>query len=280
MQSAAPIQIVSPSPGGAGHFAALRRSILSASASRNFASRKSRRRMRQPRRIGDDAVAHAERALGRLDEAMRELEALGLADAQALVQREDDERRQPLRRRRRVVDRAGVELDAQRLGDARADSASDPRASPGCRSVPDRRRSRGRHRRDRNRRARRAPDDRASTASALCLSVVPASGGLPSGRNVSAKPGTSFSSASFSAVSRAWLLGHHIAVARLADRGVQQHVERQPCRRPRLRRLERQHPAADRARHGERGERPARGDRLVLAIKLRRGARAGRARPP
>ena len=35
--------------------------------------------MRQPRRIGDDAVAHAEGALGRLDQTVDVIEALGLA---------------------------------------------------------------------------------------------------------------------------------------------------------------------------------------------------------
>ena len=47
--------------------------------------------------------------------------------------------------------------------------------------------------------------------------------------------------------------------------------------RLRLRGFERQHPAADRARHGERRERPARRDRFVVAIKLRRRLLAGRA---
>ena len=38
-------------------------------------------------------------------------------DAQALEQREDDQRGQPLRRRRRVVERAGLRSHAERLGD-------------------------------------------------------------------------------------------------------------------------------------------------------------------
>ena len=46
----------------------------------------------------------------------------------------------------------------------------------------------------------------------------------------------------------------------------------------RLRRLQRQHPAGDRARHRERRERPARRDRLVLAIEFRPRVLAGAAR--
>ena len=65
-------------------------------------------------------VAHAERALGRLDQTMDVLEALRLRDAQALEQREDHERGESLRRRRRIVERAGLRRDAERLSDGRA----------------------------------------------------------------------------------------------------------------------------------------------------------------
>ena len=60
---------------------------------------------------------------------------------------------------------------------------------------------------------------------------------------------------------------HGIAVAGVDDGRCQEDAERQP-RAVGLRRLKRQHPAADGARHGERRERPARRDGLVLAIKL------------
>ena len=68
-------------------------------------------------RIGDGAVAHAKGALGGFDQAVDVLEALGLADAQAIEQRQDHQRGQPLRRRRRIVKRAGLDRDAERLGD-------------------------------------------------------------------------------------------------------------------------------------------------------------------
>jgi hypothetical protein len=72
---------------------------------------------------------------------------------------------------------------------------------------------------------------------------------------------------------------HPIAVPRVADRGCEQHIERQaPALR--LGDFERQHPAADRARHRERGQRSARRDRLVskLAIEFPPCSRTGSAR--
>ncbi len=66
-------------------------------------------------RIGDEAVADPERALGRLDYSVDVIEALGLPDPQAGEQRQDDERSEPLGRRRRVVKRAGINRDAQRF---------------------------------------------------------------------------------------------------------------------------------------------------------------------
>ena len=75
--SAAPIQTVSPTPGGAGHFAALRRSIFCTSTSNSAGLRNPLRRLRQLRRIGDEAVADAKRALGRFDQTVREFEGLG-----------------------------------------------------------------------------------------------------------------------------------------------------------------------------------------------------------
>ena len=163
------------------------------------------RRRRQPVRIGDDAVAHPEGALGRLDQPVDVVEAFRLADPQPLEQRQDDQRGEPLGRRRRVVERAGLQRDAERLGDARAVLRRDRRGSPGCRCGRDRPRSRGRCRRDRS---RRAPHGRGGRA---CRRAPP---GASCGRRPAAcrrpgrsraKPGTPSSSASFSAVSRAWL---------------------------------------------------------------------------
>ncbi len=67
-----------------------------------------------------------------------------------------------------------------------------------------------------------------------------------------------------------------IAVAGVAAGVAHQHIERQLAAVG-LRRLQRQHPAADGARHGERGERAARRDGLVVAVKLRPRVTAGRA---
>ncbi len=58
--------------------------------------------------IGDDAVAHPEGALGRFHQAVDVLECFGLLHAQAVENAKDDERSQPLRRRRRVIERAGL----------------------------------------------------------------------------------------------------------------------------------------------------------------------------
>jgi hypothetical protein len=106
--------------------------------------------------------------------------------------------------------------------------------------------------------------------------VVPTAGTLPSTRNVAAKPGTSLELGQM--VFRQLLLAARdlIAVAGVARGVAQQHIERQPaavgfCG------LQRQHPAADGARHGECGERPARRNGLVVAIKLRPRVAARRA---
>ena len=77
-------------------------------------------RLRQPRRIGDHAVANAEGALGHFDETVGEFEGLGRFDAKLLVESEDDERGEALGRRRRVVGGADIELDRQRVGQHRA----------------------------------------------------------------------------------------------------------------------------------------------------------------
>ncbi len=79
---------------------------------------------------------------------------------------------------------------------------------------------------------------------------------------------------------------HRIAFARAPDRGVEQHVQRQPARTfidafagLRFGRFQRQHPTGDRARHRQRGERPARRNFVMtgVAIKPRRRLRAGNA---
>ena len=163
--------MVSPSPYGAGQRAAFLRSILSASTSRKAGDRKAREIVGDAVGIGDDAVAHAEGALGRFDDAMDVLEAFGLLHAQPVEQREDDERGQPLRRRRRVVERAGACRARSAAPRPRRGTARGRRASPGCRCARDRRRARARHRRDRNRRARHSVSCSSVAAKAVCFSL-------------------------------------------------------------------------------------------------------------
>ena len=88
-------------------------------------------RVRQIVRIGDGAVAHPQRALGRLDQAVDMIEAFRLGHAQARKQGQDHQRGDALGRGVGVVERACRQFDAQRLGERRRDSASDRRASTG-----------------------------------------------------------------------------------------------------------------------------------------------------
>src|SRR5262249_35420938 len=77
-------------------------------------------RMRQTIGIGDHAVAHSKRALGRFNEPVHMVEALALRDAQALEQREDDQRRKALRRQRRIEEGVVFNRHREWLGKARA----------------------------------------------------------------------------------------------------------------------------------------------------------------
>ena len=127
-----------------------------------------------------------------------------LRHAQAVEQRQDHQRGQPLRRRRRIVERAGADRDAERLGDARvvfleigarhraadalqiggdlaADIAAIEIVEPGIGEMFERGGEGG------------------------LLERAPTSGALPSTRNALRKPGAVSSSAYFSTVSRAWL---------------------------------------------------------------------------
>src|SRR5437588_4450630 len=56
------------------------------------------------------------RALRRFDQPMNMIEAFGLGEAKALEQRQYDERRQTLSRRRRAKDRARLKFHGERLG--------------------------------------------------------------------------------------------------------------------------------------------------------------------
>ncbi len=76
-------------------------------------------RVREIIRIGDEAVAHAQAAFGRLDQAVNMIEAFRFTHVQPREQGQDHERNDPLGWRVRVVDRAGRQRDAQRLGQRR-----------------------------------------------------------------------------------------------------------------------------------------------------------------
>jgi hypothetical protein len=78
------------------------------------------------------AVADGEGALGRLDQAVDVLEPLAALDPEAVEQAEDDQRGEPLRRRRHVVDGRVLERERQRLGKPRLVTCGDRRASPRC----------------------------------------------------------------------------------------------------------------------------------------------------
>ena len=201
--------------------------------------------------------------------------------AQPLEQREDDQRGQPLRRRRRVVERAGARsctlsgsailasiffqigarhraADALQIGgDLAADIAAIEIVEPGLRELLERRGER-----------------RLLQLRADLRRLAVDQEGLARSRAPPSSP------ASFSAREPRLAARHRVALARVLDRRRRAARRAAACRRCALRRLERQHPAADRARHGERGERPARRDFVVagVAIELRRRLGAGAAR--
>ena len=229
------------------------------------------------RGIGHETIAHAERALGRLDQAVGEFNAFRVAHAKPLVERKDDQRSQPLGRRRRVVDRADAELHAQRIGDPRlialqilarhgtADLFQVGRdllphiaaieiVESGFEEMSERVRE-------------RRLLERAARLGRLAVGkedIREARHVLQFGQLLRGQPRLA--------------ARHDIAVARIADRGMQQHVERQFPAADRARRVQRNHPAPDRARHRERGKRPARRNVFVFAVKLRLCARPGRTR--
>jgi hypothetical protein len=230
-------------------------------------------------RIGDETIAHAEGALGDFDQTMDVLEAFGLADAQAIEQRQDHQRRQALRGRRRVVERAGSDRDAERLGNlglvflqigARhrtadaleiggnlaADVAAVEIAEAGLRELIERGGKggllelRARHRR-----------------------FAVSQKGFPETDRV-------LHLRQFFRRQPRLTARHRVALARVFDRSRQQQIERQLAA-VRFRRVSSKHPRRHRARHCERGERAARRNLVMagVAIKLQRrlGASAPRA---
>ncbi len=194
------------------------------------------------------------------------VEALGLRYAQALEQAEDDERGQPLRGRRRVVERARRQRQRERLaqlgaivlevaprdraadalevgGDLAADVAAIEVVEPGVGEVVERvgERALAEHRAFGG---RLAVDEERRGEAGYVLELRE----LVSGEaRLAAR--------------------HRNAVARVTDRRREQPLERHPAAEC-ARRLVRQRPAADRTGHRERRERPARRDRLMLAIEI------------
>ena len=227
--------------------------------------------------IGDDTVAHAEGTLGGFDQAVDVLEALALGNAQARKQAEDDERGQALRRRRRVVQRAGRDGEAER------------RVDPGAVLLEI------------------GAGDRATEAFKIGGHLAPDIAAIEV-----VEPGMRQMLERFSecallqprafvrwlAVSKERLgeAGHvlqvgelvggelrlaardDIALARMLDGGSQQHVERQPAAMG-LCRLLRQHPAGDGAWHGQRGKRAARRHLVVAGFPIKRDCCLGAGAP-
>ena len=113
--------------------------------------------------------------------------------------------------------------------------------------------------------------------------MVPTAGTLPSSEKHVGKTRRVFQSGEMLLRQPRLAAGDRVAVAGAGDGRRQQHVERQFSA---IRRIaangfggfERQHPAADGARHGQRGERPAPRDGLVLAVQFGPDLTAGGAR--
>ena len=64
--------------------------------------------------IGDHRIANRQRALGRLDQAVKISKAFDIPDPQALEQAHEDQRSEPLRGGRRVVERRAVDVQGKR----------------------------------------------------------------------------------------------------------------------------------------------------------------------
>ncbi len=77
-------------------------------------------RVREIIRIGDDAVAHAQAALGRFDQAVDMIEAFRVTHVQPREQGQDHQRHDALGRRVGVVDSGRRQRDAQRFGQRRS----------------------------------------------------------------------------------------------------------------------------------------------------------------
>ena len=233
-------------------------------------------------RIGDKTVAHAEGALGGFDEAVNVIEAFGLADTQAIEQRQNHERCQALRRRRRVVERAGSDLDAERLGDPRLvflQIGARHRAADALQVGGD-----------------LAADIAAIEIVEAGLGEMLERGGeggllelgsrlrrLAVNQERLQKARRGFELGVFFDREARLARRDDVALAGALDGGFKQHVQRQLGVRAfaglRLGGLEREHPSRHRARHGERGERAARRNLVVagVAIKPRRCFGAGAA---
>ncbi len=217
--------------------------------------------------IGDDPVAHQEGALGRLDQPVDMGEAFRLGDAELVEDRQDQQRRQPLRGRRRGPQFHIGELHAQRRagggaigleigagdraagalevgGDLAADIAAVIIVEPGAGELFQRvgEALTAQHRAGGGDLAVRLQEGGGEARHVLQL------GELLGGE----------------AVLRA---GDGDAGAGMADGGLQQPAQRQAPAEG-FRRLQRQHPAADLAGHGERGERAARRDHVMAAVAI------------
>jgi hypothetical protein len=205
------------------------------------------------------------------------VEALRRGDAQPLEQAEDDERRQALSRRRHVIERAGIDAEAQRLGDDRAGSfevgaghrAADPVEIGGdlaadiaaveiVESGPGEMIEGGGQRRlgaDGTRPGRLAVFEERRRKAGYVFEFPELLGGQP-----------------------CLAPGDAVAVPGVVDGGFEQRRERHPAALG-LGGFEREKPTRHRSRHRERGERPALRDEVMPlgAIELLTGLDAGAA---
>ena len=234
-------------------------------------------RLRRVGRIGNDAVAHDEGALGGLNKPVDMREAFRLFDVEAIVERQNDEGGEPLRRQRRVVERAGGNLDAEWIGDFGgvafkigtrhrtadalkvggnlvANIAAITVVEARIGKLVERRRQR------------------------TLLHQVAGLGRLAAGQELRGKTRRILEFDELLVRELFLAARDGEAFAGVLDRSGEQHIERQAAAE-RLRAFKRLDPAADSGRHGQRREGTARRNFVVLAfaIEFLRGVGTGRA---
>ena len=270
--------MVSPGLATSGQGRACSRSISAASSVRAAGSRKPLGIGRQALRIGHHALAHAEGALGGFHQAVNVREAFALGHTQALEQAEDHERREALRGRRQVVDRAVVQPHRERVDDLRLVGGQVARAQRAAHAFELGADALGDFTAVEvvqptlgqllQRAAQRGLLEDVAHSRRLAVDEV----GLRKTRRV-------FQAVELLAGERRLAFGDGNAVARVAD-AIGQQARQGQGRAPGRGHLPRLGPAADGAGHRERGLGAPRGDGAVTGVPVevgqRRGGAAGR----